>query len=430
MQVMKWSVIALAVAAGTTQMAFASNQSESKGFVEDSSLNLLLRNTYWNRDFNKGNADAKAWGQGFIGTFESGFTQGTVGVGVDAFGMLGLKLDGGAGTAGNHNMGGLIGDQTNNPNSKGINPPEDEWGQTGAAIKLRISNTVLKYGNQMPNLPVLAYDDSRLLPQSFTGTMLTSSELEGLELNVGRFTQNSSMWDSSADDQGLKSIDVAGGSYQFTDNLSAALYYSDNEDVAKKYYANVNYTIPLAAEQALNFDFNIYKTKYENDTTASDLFFGNGIEGDNNTIFSLAGKYSVGSHAFILAYQQNSGDVGYAYDIGDGGSTIWLANSYYSDFNQADEKSVQASYELDFAGYGVPGLSWKTAYVYGYNIQVLDESDAKEREIFNQVKYTIQDGAAKDLSFKARNSIYRTDNRFGTDLNEWRLFVEYPLSIL
>ena len=35
MQVMKWSLIAAAVAAGSTQLAFASAQSESKGFVED-----------------------------------------------------------------------------------------------------------------------------------------------------------------------------------------------------------------------------------------------------------------------------------------------------------------------------------------------------------------------------------------------------------
>ncbi len=91
MQVMKWSVLALAVTAGTTQLAFASAQSESKGFVEDSSLNLLLRNTYWNRDYNHGQNDRKTWGQAFIGTYESGFTQGTVGVGVDAFGLLGLQ---------------------------------------------------------------------------------------------------------------------------------------------------------------------------------------------------------------------------------------------------------------------------------------------------------------------------------------------------
>ncbi|MBD9414412.1 OprD family porin [Pseudomonas sp. PDM16] len=414
MQVMKWSVLALAVTAGTTQLAFASAQSESKGFVEDSSLNLLLRNTYWNRDYNHGQNDRKTWGQAFIGTYESGFTQGTVGVGVDAFGLLGLKLDGGQADM-------FPGEEKD---------WDDSVGQAGAAVKVRFSNTVIKYGDQMPSLPVLAYDDSRLLPQSFTGTMITSSEIEGLELNAGRFTAASPMASAARDDGRLNSIDVAGGSYQFTDDLSAALYYSDIEDIAKKYYANVNWTIPLAAEQALNFDFNIYKTKYENDTTASDLFFGNGVEGDDNTIFSLAGKYSVGSHAFILAYQQNSGDVGYAYDIGDGGSAIWLANSYYSDFNNADEKSVQASYELDFAGYGVPGLTWKTAYVYGYDINYGGTDDAKEREFFNQVKYTIQSGAAKDLSFKVRNSIYRTDTDFANDLNEWRLFAEYPLEIL
>lgn len=94
MQVMKWSLIAAAVAAGSTQLAFASAQSESKGFVEDASANLLLRNTYWNRDYNKGRADEKVWAQGFIGTFESGFTQGTVGFGIDAFGLLGVKLGG------------------------------------------------------------------------------------------------------------------------------------------------------------------------------------------------------------------------------------------------------------------------------------------------------------------------------------------------
>ena len=34
MKVMKWSVIAMAVAAGTSQMALASSQSESEGFVD------------------------------------------------------------------------------------------------------------------------------------------------------------------------------------------------------------------------------------------------------------------------------------------------------------------------------------------------------------------------------------------------------------
>ena len=63
MQMMKWSTLALAVTAGTTQLAFASAQSDSKGFVEDSNLTLLNKNYALYRDFrnngvnNGGSAD-------------------------------------------------------------------------------------------------------------------------------------------------------------------------------------------------------------------------------------------------------------------------------------------------------------------------------------------------------------------------------------
>ena len=48
-----------------------------------------------NRDYKHGKSDRMEWGQGFIGNFSSGFTQGTVGFGVDAFGLYALRLDGG-----------------------------------------------------------------------------------------------------------------------------------------------------------------------------------------------------------------------------------------------------------------------------------------------------------------------------------------------
>ncbi len=421
MKVMKWSVIALTVAAGTSQMALASQQSESKGFVEDASLDLLLRNTYFNRDFKDGSADRRSWGQGFITTFESGFTQGTIGVGVDAYGILGVRLDGGRG----HTYSAMFDRDSNGD-------PERDLSHTGAAIKAQFSNTVIKYGNQIPMMPVLAYDDSRLLPETFTGTLVTSKEIEGLELNAGRFTADSAMVSSSRDSAGLKSADVFGGTYQFNDSLSASLYFSDIEDVYKKKYANVNYVMPMGAEQSLSFDFNIYKTKYDNETIPNE-FFGDGTLGDDSTIWSLAAKYSVGAHAFILAHQRVSGDAGYAYNLGDGGSAIWVANSYYSDFNWKDERSYQASYELDFSRFGAPGLFWKTAYVYGDNIDTAS-GEGKEREFFNQVQYVVQSGPVRDLSLKLRNSIYRSNGALrdagSPDLNEIRAFIEYPLSIL
>ncbi|WAE51250.1 OprD family porin [Stutzerimonas frequens] len=409
MKVMKWSVIALAVAAGTSQMALASQQSESKGFVEDASLDLLLRNTYWNRDHKDGVDDRNTWAQGFITTFESGFTQGTIGVGIDAYGLLGVKLDGGQGDM-------FPGEPKN---------WEDDISEAGAAVKFRISNTTLKYGNQFVNLPVIASDDSRLLPEAFTGTMITSSEIEGLELNAGHFTADSPMGSPARDDAGLKSLDVFGGTYAFTDNLSASLYFSDVEDTYDKKYANVNYVMPLADDQSLTFDLNYYKTDNIEDRVA--------VNADDNTIWSLSAKYAVGAHAFIIAHQRVTGDTGYLYDNGDGGGSIWVANSYLSDFNFKDERSWQASYELDFSSYGVSGLQWKTAYVRGDNIDAAyygGEGEATERELFNQVSYTFQDGAAKDLTLRARNSILRTNNPAWNDINEWRLYAIYPISIL
>ncbi|GIZ13950.1 OprD family porin [Pseudomonas sp. NCCP-436] len=400
------------------QLAHAGSQAEANGFIEDANLDLLLRNAYFNRDYKNQTRDAKTWGQGFIATFESGFTQGTVGVGVDAFGLLGIKLDSGRG----RHYGAFF-----DTDSKGR--PVDELSQAGAAIKLRISDTVIRYGDQFPSLPVLAYDDSRLLPQSFTGTLITSNEIEGLELHAGRFTADSPMADPARDPNRLKSIDVLGGSYALSDDLSVALYHSDIEDVYKRYYANANYNLALGNDQALNFDFNLYRTKYDNGSIAA-LDYGGDGQGDRNTIWSLAAKYSIGAHAFILAHQRSSGDAGFAYDYGDGGSSIYLANSYYADFNQKDERSWQAGYELDFTEYGVPGLRYKFAYVRGDNIDTGNNGNGTEREIFNQVSYTVQNGPAKDLHLRLRNSIYRSSNDVGPDLNEIRAFIEYPLSIL
>lgn len=73
--------------------------------------------------------------------------------------------------------------------------------------------------------------------------------------------------------------------------------------------------------------------------------------------------------------------------VGDGGNTIWLANSYWSDFNGEDERSGRPPMARIFAGLGVPGLSWTTAYVRGDNIKTAETSNGKEHEWFNPVQY-------------------------------------------
>ncbi|WEN40481.1 Porin D [Thauera sp. GDN1] len=417
------ALIVLGLASATP--ALAGGQADAKGFVEDSSLNVLLRNAYINRDYSDGRPDGSEWGQGVIANFESGFTQGTVGFGIDAFAAYGLRLDSTRRRSGNGGIDFFIQDSNGDP--------EHDVAKGGASLKVRLSNTVLAYGDLRPSLPVLNHDDSRLLPESFTGTMLTSNEIEGLELVAGTFHAQSRKSDEGRDSGGLKGIDVFGGRYQFNDALGGALYFSDVDNVVrtnsfKRQYVNLAYTMPIASN-SLTFDFNGYRTKYD-------------VSDDKNRIWSLAAIYATGPHAFTLAYQRSSGDVGFDYGgyqndegTGNGGSSIWLANSYWSDFNAKDERSWQLAYTVDFGGYGMPGLTYRVAYVRGTDIDGANTTDGKEREFFNQISYTVQDGPAKDLSLRLRASVlhissdvFADQKRNGTG-KEVRIFLDYPFSV-
>jgi imipenem/basic amino acid-specific outer membrane pore len=454
MRVMKWSMIALAVAAAaSTQVAtaapFVSDQSEAKGFVEDAKLDLLVRNYYFNRDNKNRNADVKDWTQGLLGNFSSGYTQGTVGVGIDAFGYLAIKLDGGDGTSGSGNMS--RSDSVDPENgSRDVN---DSQGKAGAAVKFRVSKTELKVGDMQPSTaPVFAVGGSRILPQSASGFQLQSSEIKDLDLEAGHFYSSTSQDKNSRDGElyanyagiDADSIDYFGGKYGITENLSASLYGAKLEDIWNQYYANVNLTTPFGGDTSLNTDFNIYRTTDTGDKNVGDI---------SNTTFSLATALSfLKAHTITLAFQKVNGDTPFDYiGVGKnnrGGDSIFLANSIqYSDFNGPNEKSAQIRYDLKMAEYGVPGLSFMTRYVKGWDIDgsglaansryrdrdgnPLYGDDGKHHETNLEVKYVVQNGPAKDLSFRIRQAWHTANADEGEgDVKEFRLIVDYPLSIL
>ncbi|EJM85519.1 outer membrane porin, OprD family [Pseudomonas sp. GM74] len=442
MRVMKWSMIALAVAAAaSTQLAtaapFVSDQAEAKGIVEDSTLNLLVRNYYFNRDNKDGARDQKDWTQGIWGNFSSGYTQGLIGVGVDAFGYLAIKLDGGDGTGGTGNMSRDADGEVN-----------DSQGKAGGAVKFRVSKTELKVGDMQPSTaPVFAVGGSRILPQTASGIQLQSSEVKDLDLEAGHFYSATSQ-DRNARDGGLfatyagveaNSIDYFGGKYGITDNLSASLYGAKLEDIWNQYYANLNYTIPLGGDESLNLDGNIYNTKDTGDAKAGEI---------SNTAYSLAAAFSfMKAHTITLAFQKVNGDTPFDYiGVGKnnrGGDSIFLANSIqYSDFNAPGEKSAQVRYDLKMAEYGVPGLSFMTRYVKGWDIdgtntpagsayEGLYGADGKHNETNFEAKYVVQTGPAKDLSFRIRQAWHFANADEGEgDVKEFRFIVDYPLSVL
>jgi imipenem/basic amino acid-specific outer membrane pore len=447
MRVMKWSAIALAVTAASAQLAtaapFVSDQAEAKGFVEGSAFDLKLRNYYYNRDKKgAGNQDDRDWTQGLWANFSSGYTQGTVGVGVDAFGYFGLKLWGPDKYAGSGNL--VTDGETRN---------EETQGKLGGAVKFRISKTELKVGDMQPTAPVFAVGGSRLLPQTASGLSLQSSEIAGLDVEAGHFYSGTSQDDTSRDGgifstyTGVeaKTADFAGGKYAITDSLGVAFYAAKLEDIWNQYYGNVNYTLPLSDDQSLAFDANIYRTTDEGSAEIGSI---------SNTTWSGSVAYSfLAAHTITLAYQKVHGDTPFDYiGIGDnnrGGDSIFLANSIqYSDFNGPGEKSWQVRYDLNMTPYGVPGLSFMTRYIKGTDIDgtnaptdsgyrdpetgtPLYGANGKHFETNLEAKYVVQTGPAKDLSFRIRQAWHRANADQGEgDVNEFRLIVDYPISIL
>ena len=220
----------------------------------------------------------------------------------------------------------------------------------------------------------------------------------------------------------MTSVDYVGGQYKLTEALSGSLYYAKTDDYFRKYYVNANYVLPLSASQALKFDFNGYDTQSIGQARSGDL---------DNRIWSLAAAYSIGSHTFTLAHQRVSGTGDYIYGP-DGNANFYFANSVqYSDFDYENEKSWQARYDLNMVGYGVPGLTFMTRYIKGYDFKSgtganLD-GKAWERDI--EARYVVQSGPVKNLSFRVRQAAYRSADR-GGQIDEIRIITEYPFNIL
>lgn len=421
----KQLTLALLVNAALISTAFASEQSESKGFVEDAEGSVLFRTGYINRDKKApGVKDQSSAAQSAIFDLQSGYTKGVVGFGVGVVGDASFKL------GENKNAGNQMIPQHNDGSAY------DHWARGGAQIKARISNTEARYGTQVLDLPVLASNTGRMVPEYFEGVLITSREIKDLELTAGKFTKNQMSHQINTDGNHLDDAIVWGAKYKFDDALNASYYGIDSKNALERHYVNANYKQALANGSSLTYDFSGYHTEWDKDASTFSSTIGNkNVDGRSNNIWAISGAYNQGAHNLMLAYQQNTGNTGYDYaENADGFQSIYLPNSYLSDFIGNHEKSVQVQYNLDFGKLGVPGLNWTTAYVYGWDIKVAGSADeGKENEFFNQVKYTVQSGFAKDASLRLRNSIYRANSAYEGayigDTNEWRIFLDIPVKL-
>lgn len=426
---MKYSPLARSISLGTLAVALSLPIAAQAAFIEDSKASLELRNFYMNRDFrdvpSTSQSKAEEWAQGFLLKYESGFTEGTVGVGVDAYGFTGFKLDSGGGTSGT----GLLLPKDN----KGDVP--SSYGELGAAAKFRISETTLRAGTLMPKLPVVSAGDSRLLPQTFQGVQLTSLDISNLTLNAGQLERDNQRNSTNNEAMAISlhngkrdiskysktnanvsnKFDFFSGNYKWNDQLTTGYHFGKLDGVYKQHIVNGVFTLPIAEGQSLKADLRYAKTS---DDESSGI--------DNKAISGML-TYQLGYNSFGLGYQKMSGDTGYAYLLLTDPHLVNYVQ--IRDFAATDEKSWQARYDYNFAGLGIPGLNLMTRYVSGSNIYMgASASRGNEWERDTDIGYVFQDGPMKNLGVKWRNSTVRSD--LAGKIDENRLIVSYTIPLL
>lgn len=395
-------------------------KASASGFVDDSSLKLQAQNIYFNRDFRDGAGQSKReeWAQGFILDYQSGYTDGTVGVGLDALGMLGRKLDSspdrtGTGLLPKHDDGSAA----------------DEYSKLGLTAKFKVSKSELKLGSLVPDLPTLQPNDSRLFPQTFEGGLLESRDLPGLDFTGGRLEKAKDRDSTDFQDLALNNknkrflgtvagehYDLAGGDYKFNDNLTGRYHYAELDEVYRQHFVGLLASHKLGEGK---FSADLRLAISDDDGAAR----GGRID---NRAFNGMLSYAIGANKFSAAWQQMDGDTAFPYVDG---SNPYLVNFVQiGDFADAHERSWQVRHDFDFAALGLPGLSLMNRYVKGDNAEINGRSgEGREWERNTDLKYVVQSGPLKNFGMRLRNATYRSN--FARDTDETRIYLTYSVAI-
>ncbi|MBV4490146.1 OprD family porin [Pseudomonas oryzicola] len=409
------SAIASALAlAGVAPMSQAA-------FFEDSTATFETRNMYFNRDFRDGTSAQQSkrdeWAQGFILNFESGYTDGTVGFGLDALGMLGIKLD----SSPDRTDTGLL---PTHDDGKAA----DEYSKLGLTGKVKVSQSELKIGTLIPELPTLQPNDGRILPQTFEGGLLTSKEIKGLTFTGGRLDKAKDRNDTNWEDLALNNkngrfggsfsadnLDLAGLDYQFTDRITGSYHFAQLDDIYRQHFIGMLATQPWGPG-TFGADLRL--------AVSDDAGAGKAGNIDNTTINGML-SYALGGHKVSAAWQQLSGDSAFPYV--DGADPYLVNFVQINDFANADERSWQARYDYNFAALGIPGLTFMTRYISGDNVSRAAGGEGKEWERDTEMKYVVQSGPLKNVAVRLRNATFRSN--FARDADEVRLLVSYSVAL-
>ena len=439
------------------------------GFFDDAQANLRLRNLYYDNDFRSGHSAAGSrqteWGQGFIFNARSGYTEGTVGFGLDVQAFYGLKLD----------SGGKAGDRDSSRQPAIIFPREsddssvDDFSWAYLNPKVRFSKTEIIYGAHQPRMPIIQASGGSIAPQLFEGTMITSREIDDLTIVAGMFDKSKGRASSDSISMSINAGNPSRRSYGSPNNvdyygtaipgtpqdsnkfwffgseyvvdpsLTLRYYYGQMEDFYQQHMIGALTTWSLG-DGILSGDFRHYDSsghgknrsfngQMQGYTTSGYYENGRTLGETDNQLTSALLSYKYGSHTIGAGYQYTAGDSDFVWpNQGDGSIAPITSDIQVAKFARAGERTWQVRYGYDFTAMGVPGLNLNMAYLKGSNAKTA-KGDKKEQVKIVSLTYAVPEGPLKGLFFRYDKGILESQVPGVRDMTESRLTTEYVIPL-
>lgn len=395
------NLLLLSVAAATTPYTLAASTSDSL------QINLDLRSFYMNRDFDQGIPDTDAGGQAFRISADSPYYGGKIGFTLAS--TQGLALRSGDGI----NMSNVLADQ-----GESYATVEDAY------IKLRpLENLNLRAGRMVMATPLLNSQRSRLSAGSvqaiYADLNINQISLYGFYADEASLatSQDFTSYSQNGKEYAISSI---GSAYQLDNGLNLQAQLASADDFLKQTYLNASFPTKLF-DNSLMLDATHMRGADNGDLYGRDY---------NSHLTSLTGRLITGNLTYTLNYQTIGGDDAYALQWGGQDDTQYYTYGAVQllDFNARDEQSLQ--FRIDYDVPSIPGLHLMARHTESWDIDTATTGNAKRRETNFDVQYSVTSGKAKGLSTRLRVAQARGDAEAVPRINDIRLILDYPFSLL
>jgi hypothetical protein len=381
-------------------------------FFRDTQLGLNLRLYYFDREnhVTPPKSDNEAFTFGGSLAYQSGWLADTLRVGAEGF--LSQSLYG--------------------PDSRDgtllLRPGQKSYTVLGRAYgELKYEDYTATLGRQYLDTPYANQQDNRMTPNTFEAYRINGrlpwvqfAAAYVAQIKPRNATTFTSMSEKAGAPQGReRGMFTVGARFTPTAdiNFGAINYYVP--DTWNIFYTEANYTRPLTAKLVLKLQGQFT----EQDSVGGDHLIGKFDTRVGGTQVALSYNKIILRTAFSLTADSKNINSPY-------GTYPGYLSLIDKDFNRAGEKAWLLGFSYDFKDY-VPGLSTTCNFARG--VDAVDPATGKgvsnENEWDITVDYRIAEGPLSGLWFRARNG-FVDFNKGGGHSNNFRLTVNYPLSVL